>query len=186
MANNRWGRGLTKVFHFVGTLSMSVLAAVPGYAGSEGWTRTTLDEGPVSILVVDPQQPSVLYAGTGGAGVFKSTDGEEHWVARSEGLIEPARPAIATLAVSPQVPALLYAGTRDAGVFRSRNGGSEWQPSNVGLTHPFAMAVAMDPWTPTTLYVGTYDGLFKSIDAGETWSLLSTCCRIRLVIHPWC
>jgi photosystem II stability/assembly factor-like uncharacterized protein len=33
----------------------------------------------IGQLAVDPRNPSTLYAGTGGAGVFKSTDGGATW-----------------------------------------------------------------------------------------------------------
>jgi len=37
---------------------------------------------------------------------------------------------------------------------------------------PSITALAIDPQTPTTLYAGTSDrGVFKSVDAGATWSL---------------
>ena len=35
-------------------------------------------------------------------------------------------------------------------------------------------ALAVNPSTPTTLYAGTGDGVFKSTDAGETWVLASS------------
>ena len=31
-------------------------------------------------------------------------------------------------------------------------------------------SLAIDPKTPATLYAGTYDGVFMSIDSGENWS----------------
>jgi hypothetical protein len=35
-------------------------------------------------------------------------------------------------------------------------------------------AIAIDPVTPTTLYVGTYFGVFKSTDGVGNWSQAST------------
>jgi photosystem II stability/assembly factor-like uncharacterized protein len=32
------------------------------------------------------------------------------------------------------------------------------------------VALAIDPQTPTTLYAGTYDGVFQSTDGGASWS----------------
>ena len=35
-------------------------------------------------------------------------------------------------------------------------------------------ALVVDPKTPSTLYAGTYKGVFKSTDSGENWSVAST------------
>jgi len=94
MANHRWGRGFTQVCHFLGALGMSVLAAVPGYAGTQdGGLFTSNDqghswkEGPVGraengirTLVVDMQHPETVFAGTA-TGVLKSSDGGLSWQA---------------------------------------------------------------------------------------------------------
>ncbi len=46
---------------------------------------------------------------------------------------------------------------------------AEWTAVNTGLTSLDVHALAIDPVRPTTLYVGTGDGVFKSLDGGETW-----------------
>ena len=35
-------------------------------------------------------------------------------------------------------------------------------------------ALALDPTTPTTLYAGTSDGVFKTTDGGTSWSPVNT------------
>ena len=32
------------------------------------------------------------------------------------------------------------------------------------------LSIAIDPATPSTIYAGTYGGVFKSTDSGATWS----------------
>ena len=44
-----------------------------------------------------------------------------------------------------------------------------WQAVNAGLPDNTSIsALAIDPTTPSTLYAGTYGGVFKSTDAGGT------------------
>ena len=38
----------------------------------------------------------------------------------------------------------------------------------------YVRALAIDPQTPTTLYAGTYGGVFKSTDGGGNWSTVNT------------
>jgi hypothetical protein len=39
-------------------------------------------------LAINPVTPSTLYAGTGGGGVFESTDGGASWIAVNTGLTD--------------------------------------------------------------------------------------------------
>ncbi|MFA5873549.1 MAG: hypothetical protein WC832_06260, partial [Anaerolineales bacterium] len=45
---------------------------------------------------------------------------------------------------------------------------------NSGLTDTHVRALAIDPTTPSTLYAGTYGGVFKSTNGGGNWSALNT------------
>ena len=88
------------------------------------------------------------------------------------------------------MPSTLYAGTFTDGVFKSTDGGATWALANAGLTTPRVSAVAIDPSTPSTLYVASSDGggVSKSTDAGATWSFadrgLPTSDVSALVIDP--
>ena len=87
---------------------------------------------------------------------------------------------VTALAVAPG-GTTIYAGAAAGGVFKSTDSGANWNPSfdqvlSIG-------ALALDPTNASVLYVGTgeanaatdnYDGagLFKSADAGGSWSYL--------------
>ena len=58
-----------------------------------------LDDTDVRKLVINPVNPSILYAGTFG-GVFKSKDGGATWSSANQGLIESR---VTTLQVTGQV-----------------------------------------------------------------------------------
>src|SRR5207249_4971393 len=127
-------------------------------------------------LVIDPQTPTTLYAGTFGEGVFKSTDGGGSWNAVNTGL--PTYPAgdhyphtnVEALAIDPQTPTTLYAGTY-GGIFKSVNGGGDWSAVN----SPAVVLLVIDPQTPTTLYGGAeFRGIFKSTDGGAGWRAVNT------------
>jgi hypothetical protein len=68
----------------------------------------------VSALAIHPLTPSILYAGTVGGGVFKSTNGGALWTPLSTGLTNTV---VAALVIDPLTPTLLYAGTVGGGVF---------------------------------------------------------------------
>jgi len=58
---------------------------VPVSAGTPIWTNIGPEGGPISALVINPENPSILYVATGsdhagtGSRVFKSTDRGAHW-----------------------------------------------------------------------------------------------------------
>ncbi len=140
----------------------------------------------VRALAIDPTTPRTLYAGTGRyfgdgsgiGGVLKSTDGGSIWSASNTGLLSP----VYVLAVDPTTPSTLFAGTRDSvgrtgGVYKSTDRGSTWGAVNTGLpaTEISVEALAIDPTTPGTLYVGVRPGgVFKSTDGGSTWGAVNT------------
>src|SRR2546430_15022419 len=80
-------------------------------AGINEWTSNGPYGGSVSVLVVDPQTPSTLYAGANGNGIYKSTDAGASWT----NVLSYAR--VEALAIDPQTPTTLYVGARFSGAF---------------------------------------------------------------------
>ena len=75
----------------------------------------------VQTLAIDPTNPSTLYAGTDGGGVFKSTDMGATWVAINNGLIDTN---VLALAIDPTDASTLYAGTDTGGGVQEYRHGS--------------------------------------------------------------
>jgi Beta-propeller repeat len=119
-------------------------------------------------------------------GVLQSLDAGTNWTGLTQGLTEFP---IAALAVDASTsPRTLYAASyggefaTDAGVFASTDGGLNWtevfhlsSPAtpgscNNGSDGPCIFALAIDPTTPSNVYAGTNEGVFKSPDRGATWN----------------
>ena len=88
-----------------------------------------------------------------------------------------------SIAVHPTDPNTVYLGTAGGGVWKTTDGGQTWTPLTDSQASLAIGAVAIDPNNPNTLYAGTgeanlsYDsyygqGLLKSTDAGNTWTLI--------------
>ena len=118
-------------------------------AGTNVWTSNGPEGGVIYALAIDPTNPSTLYAGTWGGGVFKSTNGGGNWRAVNTGLTSTN---VRALAINPTTPSTLYAGASISGVFKSTNGGGNWSAVNTGLSNNYVSALAIDPTTPSTLY----------------------------------
>ena len=161
--------------------------------GGKTWEKILFraDNAGAIDLSMDPHNPNVLYASLlefqrfpwglrsagAGTGLFKTTDGGEHWteLTNNPGMptglkgrigvaLSPARPA--------RVWALVDAETGKKGLFRSDDGGATWQVTSrlAGLTvrpwyfhHLFA-----DPKDPDTVWVLNIQ-MYKSTDGGSAF-----------------
>ncbi|MCA9267764.1 MAG: hypothetical protein KDA41_04810, partial [Planctomycetales bacterium] len=88
-----------------------------------------------------------------------------------------------TLVFHPQNPNLIFAGSVSGGVWRSTDGGANWFPSSALLSNLCVTSLVFDPSDNNVMYAATGEGfignlgmrgggIFKSTDAGQTWSHL--------------
>ncbi len=160
---------------FLGLFILLQSVSPVAQAGYNQWTGSGPNGGLMTVLVIDPGNPSTLYAGTQSGGVFKSTNGGVSWNPVNIGLTDNT---IYALAIEPAFGpfvglynSTIYAGTAVDGVFKSTNGGATWNPANTGLTDGTIYSLLVDPINPHTLYAGTqFGGVFKSTNGGESWS----------------
>src|SRR5439155_11015016 len=139
-------------------------------AGVNTWTTTGPAGGRVQSLAVDPVTTTIIYAGTDGGGIFRSTNGGASWTAINAGL---SNSSVSALAVSFASPTTLYAGTDGGGVFKSTTSGTSWS-ATTGLGNPVVNALAIHPGSASILYAGTAGGVFTSTNGGASWTAAST------------
>lgn len=128
----------------------------------------------VNRFVFDPRDSETVYAATT-VGVFRSTDGGRLWEDRMAGMKEVH--IVFTITMDPTRPHVFYAGTT-GGAYRSTDGTATWEKINNGLIPAEILdasmslgvsTIAVDPRSPGTVYAGTNNGLFKSMDMGDSW-----------------
>ncbi len=100
-----------------------------------------------------------LYAGTVGAGVFRSGDLGASWT--SAGLLGEYVSALAAN------DGMLYAGTCCSGLWISADGGAHWKAAGIG-----SRSVSPIHAEGGTVFAGFSDGLYRSFDHGGTWERL--------------
>jgi photosystem II stability/assembly factor-like uncharacterized protein len=133
----------------------------------------------MQCLAADHANAHVLYAGSHGEGVWKTTDSGRNWAR-----LEFSETDVFALAVSP-VDGAVYAGTEPSKLFVSRDGGQSWReltalqdiPSRPTWSFPprpwtsHVRAIAPSPHDARLLLAGIeLGGVMRSEDAGETWS----------------
>jgi photosystem II stability/assembly factor-like uncharacterized protein len=157
--------------------------------GGETWEAVlTVDENTgVNDVVMDPRNPDVLYAATfqrrrhvftyvgggPGSGMYKSTDGGNHWIKINKGLPETELGRIG-LAISPANPELIYAiveaADGEGGFFASTNRGVSWEKRGDQVTSGnYYQEIIADPIDENTVYsMDTW--MAVSHDGGKTFN----------------
>lgn len=164
-----------KVYHFLLVVLLMAGVALPPSSPSapqagEEWVSTWPEGGIIYCAAIDPIRPSIIYAGSNGPGVFKSTNGGELWSAVNTGL--PTTSYVGALAVSASAPDTVYAALsadENTGLYRSLNGGQSWtlitMASGPGM-------IAIDPSNNNRVYMALgagEGGLLKTQDGWTTW-----------------
>ena len=128
----------------------------------------------VNAMLVDHQNPNIVYAGTFLDGVYKSTNGGASWAEANGTPKNLDGGSTVEMAMDPQNPNVIYAGTT-AHLWKTANGGGTWDLKEVGLADKFIFAIAIDPQVPTTVYISTQlNQVYKSVNGGESWQPFST------------
>ena len=154
----------------------------------------------MGMLAIAPSDTNIVWAGTGepnsrntiepGAGVYKSTDGGLHWTFM--GLRNTQH--IGRVQIDPRNANVVYVAALgpawksggDRGLYKTTDGGATWNlikaPANPKTG---AIDIQLDPSNPDVLYLAMWEryrtpyslnsggvgsGLFKSTDAGATWT----------------
>lgn len=156
----------------------------------------------IGDIAVAPTNPDILWVGTGesnnqrssswGDGVYKTENGGKTWThmglrtSQHIGriIIHPTNPNIVFVAsVGP-----LWASGGERGLYKTTDGGKNWKAVIKISEHTGVTDVIMEPGNPDVIYAAAFQrqrkaysfvgggpetAIYKSIDAGETWTKLT-------------
>lgn len=151
----------------------AVSADPSGY--SNAWQATGPPGGDVRDLVVDPSNPDRLYFGTLDGQIYTSADGGKHW----DLLYNFNRPKLFVdhILIDPRDSQVLYVAAHrhkePGGFFKSTDGGHKWKESSE-LKNEALHSMTQSKFNPDVLIVGTFNGIFRSDDAANSWEQLPT------------
>jgi len=147
------------------------------------------------IVWVGTGESNIFRSSYTGVGVYKSTDNAKTF--QNMGLTDTG--TVGRIVIHPTNPNIVYVASAGQewmenemrGVFKTTDGGRTWTPSLKISAKTGVNDIAIDPGDPNTLYAAAWErqrrkwndprvepdfnesGLFKTTDAGKTWSRLT-------------
>lgn len=135
--------------------------------------------GRTRALLINPTNPSVMYAAGVAGGLWKSTNAGGAWTPLGDVL---SNIAFCSLAFDTANAEVIYAGTgegffasdnvRGAGIFKTINGGANWTflESTSTADFHFVNDIVVSPNDRLRVYAATRTGVWRSTDGGASWS----------------
>lgn len=142
---------------------------------SDDWRSNGPPGGDVRSLVVDPKNPDRFYFGTLDGQIYTSADGGKSW----QFLYNFNRPKLFVdhIIVDPRDSNTIYVAAHRhkeaGGFFKSIDGGRKWRESPE-LKNEALHSLSQSDANPNVLITGTFNGIFRSDNSGETWTQLPT------------
>lgn len=139
--------------------------------GGSSWNLLSPPNVWIEDLAISPsyRMDETVFAGTIPYGVFKSTDKGSTWIEANDGLQEVD--VLTHLGISPHynIDQTIFAATKSRGIFKSTDGGNTWYYS--GLEGKFIRTIALSPAfaVDQTVFLGAWDGVYRSVDGGSSW-----------------
>lgn len=141
-----------------------------------------------SLAAAYPDGATIVYAGTEPASIFKSGDGGRSWtelpgIKTSPGRDKwsfpspPHQAHVKMMAIDPRDWRTIYAGVEQGDLLKSTDAGASWRildeySKPTDWTYRDIHLLVIHPSNSAELFMTTGMGLYHSLDAGETWTLI--------------
>ncbi len=131
------------------------------------WTRTrswSPGLGRVVAIAVEPSQQNLIYAGSPGGGIWKTTNGGTSWSPLGDNM---ANMSVWSIAIDPTNSNIVYFGNSAGQIMRSTNGGNSW--SQIYRVSGTPRRILIHP-NGNTIFIGTSRALYRSTNKGASFS----------------
>ncbi len=138
--------------------------------------------GRLNCMTLHPNDSNIIFVGAPSGGMWKSIDGGQSWSTATDML---ASIGVSEIIINPSNPDIMYIATGDndsedtysVGVLKSIDGGLSWNTTGLSMFVTSTKTVnrlVMHPENYDTLFAACSDGVYRSLNAGSTWSLVKS------------
>ncbi|HEX8337608.1 MAG TPA: peptidoglycan-binding protein, partial [Pyrinomonadaceae bacterium] len=125
----------------------------------------------VDSLAVDPRDSNVIYAGTWYL-PYKTTDGGRTWGITKTGVIDDSD--IFAIEIDRRNPDHVIMSAC-SGIYETKNAGAQWRKVNgIPSQSRRTRAILQNPGRPDTIYAGTTEGFWMSVNGGADWKVTTS------------
>ncbi len=118
----------------------------------------------IRAIAVAESDPKVIVLGALD-GVFRSTDGGQHWQKLSRGHAEIKN--VESIAIDPRDSHIIYAGTWHL-AWKTSDGGASWRRVQEGIIDDSdVFSIVVDESNSQTVFASACSGIYKSVDGGR-------------------
>ncbi len=142
------------------------------------WLLTTRRDLEINYIAVHPDEPDKVYIATNNYGLMVSTDGGRNFEVQNGNLTSRFTYNIVSDAGRPN---RFYATTNNTAtgggfVFVSDDSGTTWKSSvkNLSVEQTTPASILQDEQNQNTIYLGTNQGIYRSLDRGGSWSQIKS------------
>jgi uncharacterized repeat protein (TIGR01451 family) len=138
---------------------------------------------PPDAIAIDRTNTQVLTVASQTAGILRSVDGGATWVPRNTGLpVEGVSVRTINIFVDPANSQRLYTLLLPSStLYQSMDAGLNWAQAGSGSpggstgvpANEYVYCVAFDPLDSNRVYLGAGAGVYRSLDGGNTWALMT-------------
>ncbi|MCX6317246.1 MAG: T9SS type A sorting domain-containing protein [Bacteroidetes bacterium] len=142
--------------------------------GPWGWNRTSgwnPGTGRLSAIAVQPSNEQVIYVGSPGGGLWKTTNGGANWIPLTDN--NSTWMSIFAITIDPVNPNTIYVGTSGAGILKSTDGGITLSPAGAGPGGT-VRKVMIHPANSNIVFAAASNGIWRSTNSGVNWTQVST------------
>jgi len=148
--------------------------------------------GRVNTIAFHPTDANTIYVGAPAGGFWKSVNGGQTWQTSTDFL---ANLGVSDIVIHPTNPDTIYiiTGDRDGGdtyaygLLKSFDGGTTWQTTGLSFNvtqYYKGNRVLIDPNNPNVLIVSTSNGIYRSVDGGNTFVNTFSISITSMEFHP--
>ena len=147
--------------------------------------------GRANCVRFDPNNTSIIYAGSPGGGLWKSTNSGTTWtILNTDGL---GSLGVTDIAIDPTNSQVIYiaSGSRDddglpgsygLGILKSTDGGTTWNATGLNWSVSLGRTtnrILIDPTNTQLIHAATSFGIYRSTDGGTTFTQVSAVTSTR-------
>ena len=147
------------------------------------WKRTSSWSpglGRITAIAVEETQQNLIYAGSPGGGLWKSTDAGESWAPLTD---NADNLNIWSIAIDPNNNNVVYVGNSASQILKTTNGGSTW--TNIGSAiSGTPRSILINPSNSSIIMTATTSGIWRTTNAGSSWTKVSSVRTEDLVYKP--